>query len=118
MLPFVTEEVWSWWHEGSIHRSPWPTADPIRAAATDGDPAVYAVAADVLGEIRRAKSEAKRPLRTEVSSATATDTQPRIDALQLAIQDVIDAGRVSDFNTAISDGGGPSVAVELAPESD
>ena len=66
-LPFVTEEVWSWWQEGSVHRAPWP--DGRRAARrwpADGDPLVLAVAAEVLGEIRKAKTEAKRSLQGPV----------------------------------------------------
>jgi len=113
-LPYATEEVWSWWQPGSIHRSAWPS--PPEAGA-EGDPAVLAVAADVLGRIRKAKSDAKRSMRTEVESCVVRDTAERVAALRLAAADVSEAGRVTSLDIADADAGAePSVEVTLAPE--
>ena len=121
-LPFVTEEVWSWWREGSIHRSSWPDADDLSAIAEDdtadaGDeslPEVLAVAAAVLGEIRRAKSEAKRSMRSPVASVTVTDTADRLALLALAAADVRSAGNVASLETV--EGEAFSVRVALASD--
>src|SRR5205085_10108453 len=67
ILPYVTEEVWSWWQDGSVHRASWPEAAQV---PTEGEPLVLQVAADVLAEVRKAKTEAKKSLRAEVTSAT------------------------------------------------
>ena len=115
ILPFVTEEVWSWWQEGSIHRSPWPSATALRDAAGDGaDPAVLAVAADVVGELRKAKSEARRSMRTTIESATVVDTAERLALLARVEGDVRSAGVVSTMST--SPGEAFSVSATLEPE--
>jgi valyl-tRNA synthetase len=93
-MPFVTEEVWSWWRDGSIHRAAWPAADDLSLFASD-DATVYPAAAAVLGEIRKAKSEAKRSMRTEVPSVVVHAPAELLRALEPALDDVRDAGRVT-----------------------
>nr|MDQ3306585.1 valine--tRNA ligase [Actinomycetota bacterium] len=111
-LPFVTEEVWSWSNEDSVHRSEWPFADCLASAAGDGDPLVLDVAAEVLGEVRKSKTTAQRSLRTEVDRVAVTDTPDRLAALAGAGDDVEGAGRIAHLE--LVEGPESSVAVTLA----
>jgi valyl-tRNA synthetase len=65
VLPFATEEVWSWWREGSVHAQSWPDAAALRPEG-EVDVAALALAAAVLAEVRKAKSAAKTSQRTPV----------------------------------------------------
>ena len=85
-LPYVTEEVWSWWQEGSVHRAAWPIASDL--GGVEGDAAVLPVAAQALAGIRGAKSVAKVSQRTEVTAVTITGPQASLDRLDQAIADV------------------------------
>jgi len=103
ILPFVSEEVWSWWMDGSIHHAPWPDADELGVLAGDGDPVVVQSAADVLSAIRRAKSEAKVSMRAEVSSVVVTAPADRIAAVTAVADDLRAAGSVAELRCVVGD---------------
>ncbi|MEW1964090.1 valine--tRNA ligase [Micrococcus sp. NPDC078436] len=119
--PFATEEVWSWWRTGSVHRAPWPGLEAelsgLRAAAEGGDPRVLAVVAQVLGGVRKSKSEAKVKQRTEVRTATVRAGAAQLDALRGGLADLKAAGNVADVVLVEAEGEGDLEVtdVELAP---
>ncbi|RCK70331.1 valine--tRNA ligase [Desertihabitans brevis] len=92
-LPFVTEEVWSWWQDGSIHRASWPTVDEL--AVETGDLAVLTTASEVMAQIRGSKSTAKVSQRTEVTALEITASEEALAALTLALDDLRAAGNVT-----------------------
>ena len=108
MLPFVTEEIWSWWQDGSIHNAPWPTRNALEATGVD----ILDPVCEVLAVIRRAKTEAKTSQRTPVAVATVTADATFIAAVQTGQADLIDAGTVE--NLRFVEGDGPTTVVELA----
>ena len=71
-LPFVTEEVWSWWRPGSVHRAPWPTPDEVVQPIGGADAQALAIreATQVaLADVRRVKSILKKPVKAVISTA-------------------------------------------------
>ncbi|MGL5927754.1 MAG: class I tRNA ligase family protein, partial [Dermatophilaceae bacterium] len=112
MLPYVTEEVWSWTNDGSVHRAPWPAVEELPAG---GDPAVLTAVAAGLAAVRRAKSEAKVGMRAEVPAVTIVAPADLLERMTLAEHDLRAAGRLTGtLTTAV----GEDVAVhdvELLP---
>jgi valyl-tRNA synthetase len=107
-LPFVTEEVWSWWREGSVHRATWPTPDEIDDR---GDAQVYLQTSQVLAEIRRHKSlngwKTKTPVHVVVEGDAA-----RVAAVRVAEKDL--GAAVSASSLTFREGEGLGVRVEAA----
>jgi valyl-tRNA synthetase len=111
-LPFVTEEVWSWWQAGSVHAARWPTATELRAAAGTGDDtadtAAYAAARQVLAEIRKQKSLLKLKTRTPVAVVVTGETA-MLDAARAAGRDL----QAAVSATALAFEAGPALAAEV-----
>src|ERR671910_285009 len=99
VLPFVTEEVWSWWRDGSVHRGPWPEGGPLRAATGVERPSPLALeaATDVLAEVRRAKTAARRSLRSPVRRVEVADRPERLEVLAKVAGDLRRAGAIVDL---------------------
>lgn len=100
-MPFVTEEVWSWWHNGSIHRTTWPSATEITAGDTSG--VDLETIATILAEVRRAKTEAKVSQKTEVVSATLRATAAVVAMAEAARGDLEAAGRIRGWELTVDD---------------
>jgi valyl-tRNA synthetase len=100
VLPFATEEVWSWWKQGSVHVQEWPSAAPLREAAGERralDPLEYA--AKVLERVRGEKSRAKTSMKTPVLVLHATGTPHELDVLAGLEQDLRNACLIEQLTT-------------------
>jgi valyl-tRNA synthetase len=101
LLPYVTEEVWSWWHAGSVHRAPWPTTADLPVPG--GGPVLLSAVGQALAGIRKAKSEAKVGMRAEVAAVTLAGPGGWTDLVRAAEADLRAAGRVTGTVSYVED---------------
>jgi len=113
ILPFVAEEVWSWWHDESIHLAPWPSVEELAGLEAPTQPGLlYRSVGEVLEAIRREKSEAKLSQRAQVGLVVARGPEEWLAAIRVGESDIQDAGAVETFNYVEADE--VSVSVTLA----
>lgn len=108
-IPFATEEAWSWWQEGSVHRQGWPNESELAKYTNGTDARLMASASEALLGIRKAKSDQQLSMKAEILKIRITSADEeglksiesdlrsvgKIDALEIvsgdsfAVQEVI-----------------------------
>ncbi len=102
-LPYVTEEAWSWWHDDSVHASPWPEVTGLAGLAGAaggglGSPALpLTVASRVIAAIRKAKSDARLSMRAPVDLVRVSGDPVEIEAVAGVAGDLRSAGHVAEL---------------------
>ena len=95
-LPYATEEVWSWMHEGegSVHHAAWPKAETYDAAAAAVSPELLTHAGEALAALRGIKSKAKVSMKTPILSVQLGVSDEARKSIESALDDIAEAGRV------------------------
>ncbi len=99
VLPFATEEVWSWTHEGSVHQADWPVASELPVAESGDYEGLLALASAALITIRRTKTDQQVAQKTGITSATLEG--PAL--LEHARVDLQAVGKIANLSLVASD---------------
>jgi valyl-tRNA synthetase len=105
-IPYATEEVWSWWQQGSVHRASWPSESEL-ANFSDAD--LYALASEALILVRKTKSDAKLSMKAEILSAELSGPA---EPAKLR-SDLMAVGKIAQLT--LSEGALALTKVEFAP---
>ncbi|SEC15500.1 valyl-tRNA synthetase [Paramicrobacterium humi] len=93
-VPFAAEEAWSWWNEGSVHASSWPSVEDLDAA---GEARLLELSSAALTGIRRAKTDAKASQKTPLAHALVVGPAEQVELLRQAASDLKAVGRIANL---------------------
>ena len=99
VLPYITEEVWSWVFaaetgQASIHRAPWPGPDDFAGIALPADAGSFDAAVACFAAINKGKSEAGASVGRGVARLALAASPTSLARLHAVTADVMAAARV------------------------
>lgn len=102
VLPYITEEVWSWAFaeetgHASIHRAPWPSARDLAAVDAPTDPDLLPLATAAMNAINRRKSELGASVGRLVLTLTLATSAHAAARLRLALADLAGSVRATEI---------------------
>jgi valyl-tRNA synthetase len=97
-IPFATEEAWSWWQDGSIHRSGWPEASELEGFTKGQASSMLKSASDALMGIRKAKSDQQLSMKAEITSLVIKAPAGKLEELKALEADLRAVGKIDSIN--------------------
>jgi valyl-tRNA synthetase len=115
-LPFVTEEVWSWWKQGSIHHAPWPDAADIEGLIDPAESdAAFVRASEITALIRHKRSTMNLGFSVRVRAKDLTLTSTDRAVWAVIERDVLAGNNVVEATVQIVPAGSLDVTLEAVP---
>ncbi|CAN1512280.1 ValS Valyl-tRNA synthetase [Microbacteriaceae bacterium] len=102
-IPFATEEAWSWWQEGSIHRTTWPLASELEGFTQGQSASMLKTASDALMGVRKAKSDQQLSMKAEITSLTISAPEERLQELKQLESDLRSVGKIEKISFVAGD---------------
>jgi valyl-tRNA synthetase len=102
-IPFATEEAWSWWQEGSVHRSSWPVPEDLSTFTDSQKAALVSLASQALIGIRKAKSNEKLSMKAEIESLKIEASAADIELLKQIESDLKSVGKIDEVSYKVGE---------------
>ena len=102
-IPFATEEAWSWWQEGSIHRTTWPLASELEGFTQGQSASMLKTASDALMGVRKAKSDQQLSMKAEITSLTISASKEKLQELKQLESDLRSVGKIEKISFVAGD---------------
>ena len=100
-IPFATEEAWSWWQQGTVHRSTWPRPEDLAEYSAGADSNLMTTASEALMGIRKSKSDQQLSMKAEIESIRIASKDP--EGLLSIREDLRSVGKIEQLEIILGE---------------